>query len=280
MARDPLDATIIVMLDQARAIRDQLRATAPVQAAMRAVGDDPQAMLRSIQASHVAAETAWAAREYAEGTVKARRKEALALVPKAADWMSDLHHQLKRAKRRGPAVAVAVEMVRARVPQERRRFAGLYAGLAHVLDALRLHAATLSAEPLLVAATADGEGLLARMKVASDAVELAEVALRPLVAEEARLRLALLEVLRGVRADWKTAQSMAKGPVSDLNLALSKSAHANATRHRRTAKAAAAEMPAAGEATGAALASCVVATMPDVGVCSDVAPTAGLTRAD
>ena len=90
MARDPLDATILVMLDQARAIHSQLRATEPARTALRATGDDPDGMMQAVQAATEAAESAWAKRVYADGTVAFARKQAQALVVLAVEWIDEL----------------------------------------------------------------------------------------------------------------------------------------------------------------------------------------------
>ena len=44
MARDPLDTALLVMLDQAKSVRDQLRAHAPAREALDAISESADAL--------------------------------------------------------------------------------------------------------------------------------------------------------------------------------------------------------------------------------------------
>lgn len=229
MARDPLATAGVVMIDQARSIRDQLRAVKPARVALARLSEDADALAARVDGALVRAEGALVAATR-EGRAQSR-DTSKALTAETARWLSALDACLRIGEASdAPAVQMACAQVRAVVPRERRSFVGAQRTAAAVMPLLHQHALTLQGVPGIAIVTERGMSVKTRLDAHQLLLNEESAALTVAVALARKLRLVLLATLREVRRLWTAASRIAPEPLPALDLRIGKSAVAAARR--------------------------------------------------
>lgn len=240
------------MIDQARSIRDQLRAVEPVRVALALLTEDADALAARVDGALVAAEVAWVAATRQRRAQRGSWDAAKRVVASSARWLAALDACLRIGEASlDAAVTLACAQVRAVIPRERRSLVGARRTAEAVVPLLGLHAVTLAHIPGMSLMTEQGEALELELKARQRALDEADAAFKVALATAKRRRLALLETLRDVRRLWASASRIAEVPVPALDLRIGKSAVAAAERAEVEAsevEADGAQVPPEGEA--------------------------------
>lgn len=217
MARDPLDTALLVMLDQAKSVRDQLRAHAPAREALDAISESADALADRVDAAYEASMAAHLQSTLAQRKVPRARGAGLAVAGHGRDWLARLDLRLRLASRtKDLVVRAAVRTVRSRMPKERRRYRGMRVGVIDVVPVLELERAALG--PSVGPLVDEGLGLVADFNRVQASLDAAVVASAAAVARSATQRLVLLAALREARLLWTAAADASDKPVGALDL--------------------------------------------------------------
>jgi hypothetical protein len=199
--KDLFAVSVSALIDQALYSATELEHVPDVQAALRAIGEDPAAMSAALRSSANAARDAQVARAtLARGGFGLTQRVA-ALTQAAAAWIVSLRAGLRLT----PGHEVAVRRVLATLPRFRRRLVTLHAAVRDATRALASEPALVAAHPACQLLADQGRDLLARLDAhalaAADHDRAGDAASDALAAA----RAALAQTLRHHRATWQAA---------------------------------------------------------------------------
>jgi hypothetical protein len=201
VSRDPIDARLVVLVDQADHVVVQLTEMTTAHAPLSRVGFDPMGFAAALRASAEAGALAWTTSVRARLRLKARSRTSAQVAAEGYAWTLRVRDALRVA---GPApvgVVDAVAALRAATSVSRPRLAGV----ARALDAAVISAELMAWHPPLVELGVAGVGLRERADRAVRRMGESEAFSAASAAGADQHRDLLRGQLRLVRRAWRAA---------------------------------------------------------------------------
>lgn len=251
MSRDPLDAAVEVLMDQARSIAVQVAHPAMV-GPLSEIGADGSEIAAQVLADRERCFAAWSDSTSAKRDAKGGADATRSLLNRTALWFTQLYAAMNVGKHAGvEPVALVCEQLREVTRTGHRRFGQALATVRATVPVLLQNRATLEPVSIFAMTITEGEHLLGWFEQRDTALRSAAVARKQATKAENEARKELLRTLRDVRRTWTAAASVCAGlpdrRMPDLDLRICKAA-AGQARGSRKRKGAAADAPAVAEA--------------------------------
>lgn len=228
MGRDPIDARLVVLVDQADHVVVQLTEMTTAHAPLARVGLDAVGFAAALRASAEAGEMAWATSVRARLRVKARSRTSAQVAAEGFAWTRQVRDALRVAGAPPVGVVDAVAALRAAIAVTRPRLAGV----ARALDVAVISAELMAWHPPLVELGVAGVGLRERAARAVRRMGEAEAFARTGRLAYAAARDALRDHLRRLRGAWSAARGRGEA-LPELRFAVLARELAYVTRERR-----------------------------------------------
>jgi hypothetical protein len=241
MSRDPLDAAVLVLMDQALSIAVQVAHPGMV-GPLSEIGADGAEIAAQVLADHERCFAAWSDSTTAKRDAKGDAEKTRALLQRASLWFTQLYAAMNAGKHAGvEAVALVCEQLRDATRPGHRRFGQALATVRATVPVLVQNRATLEPVSIFAMTITEGERLIGWFEQRDTALRAAALVRKQATKEENEARKELLRTLRDVRRTWTAAASVCAGlpdrrmPELDLRICKAAAGQARGSRKRKGA---------------------------------------------